>query len=110
MATEANETQAKKPAAKKAAEKKTAPAKEQATEKKPAATAEKTPATTRYTVTAPLLNIREKATLSSKILGTLGKGEQVEVSARTPQGFGKLTGREGYIALEYTKVLEGERP
>ena len=107
MATEAKETQAKKPA-KKAAEKKPAPAKEQAAEKKPAAS-EKAPATTRFMVTVPLLNIREKASLSSKILATLNKGEQVEVSTRTPQGFGKLADRDGYIALEFAKALEGER-
>ena len=102
MATEAKETQAKKPT-KKTAEKKQAPSKEQAAEKKPAAI-------TRYVVTVPLLNIREKASLSSKILATLSKGEQVEVTTRTPQGFGKLADRDGYIALEFAKALEGERP
>lgn len=108
MATEAKETQEKKPA-KKAVEKKVAPAKGQATEKKPAAS-EKAPAAARYVVTVPLLNIREKASLSSKILATLSKGDQVEVATRTPQGFGKLADRDGYIALEFTKPLEGERP
>lgn len=109
MATEAKETQAKKPA-KKAAEKKAAPAKGQAAEKKPAANEKAPAAITRYVVTVPLLNIREKASLSSKILATLSKGEQVEVATRTPQGFGKLADRDGYIALEFAKTIEGERP
>ncbi|MGN0078819.1 MAG: SH3 domain-containing protein [Coriobacteriales bacterium] len=108
MATEAKETQAKKPA-KKAAEKKPAPAKEQAAEKK-AAASEKAPAAARYVVTVPLLNIREKASLNSHIIGTLERGAEVEVATRTPQGFGKLADRDGYIALEFAKALEGERP
>ena len=99
---EEKEKQAKK-TSKKATEKKQAPSKEQAAEKKPAAS-EKLAASTRYVVTVPLLNIREKASLSSKILGTLSKGEQVEVSTRTPQGFGKLADRDGYIALEFAKA------
>lgn len=106
MATEAKETQAKKPA-KKVAEKKSAPAKGQAVEKKPAAS-EKAQATACYIVTVPLLNIREKASLSSKILGTLGKDEQVEITTQTPQGFGKIADQDGYIALEFVKALEGE--
>lgn len=93
---EEKEKQAKK-TSKKATEKKQASSKEPAAEKKPAAS-------TRYIVTAPLLNIREKASLSSKILSTLSKGEQVEVSTRTPQGFGKLADRDGYIALEFAKA------
>lgn len=81
-------TAAKKPA-KKAAEKKTEP--QQA-------------ATTIYEVAVPLLNIREKASLTSKVIGMLDEGEEVAVCSKTPQGFGKLDGRDGYIKLEFAKA------
>ncbi|MGN0038601.1 MAG: SH3 domain-containing protein [Coriobacteriales bacterium] len=83
------------------------PARKPAAEKKEG---EKTTAAARYAVDVPLLNIREKASLSSSIIGTLERGAEVQVSTRTPQGFGKLEGRDGYIKLEYVKALEGEQP
>lgn len=63
---------------------------------------------TTYEVTVPLLNIREKATLDSRIVGTLEKEEKVQVSNRTPQGFGKLAGRDGYILLEHAAKLPND--
>ena len=105
---EEKEKQAKK-TSKKATEKKPASSKEPATEKKPAAS-EKAQAAERYVVTVPLLNIREKASLNSRIIATLEREAEVQISSRTPQGFGKLADRDGYIALEFAKAIEGERP
>lgn len=89
-------------------------AEEKATPKKPAKKAEdkkaepKQAAIETYEVTVPLLNIREKATLDSRIVGTLEKEEKVQVSNCAPQGFGKLAGQDGYILLEYASKVAGE--
>lgn len=83
------------------------PVRKPATEKKEA---EKTAVAVRYAVDVPLLNIREKASLNSRIIGTLERGAEVQVASRTPQGFGKLEGRDGYVKLEYVRVVEGEQP
>lgn len=60
-----------------------------------------------YRVAVPLLNIREKASLNAEVIGTLTEGEKMEITSRTPQGFGKLADREGYVKLEFVKK-EGE--
>lgn len=61
-----------------------------------------------YKVAVPLLNIREKASLVAEIIGTLQEGDIVDISTRTPQGFGKLADDEGYIKLEFAqKIVNG---
>lgn len=61
-----------------------------------------------YKVIVPLLNIREKASLVAEILGVLQEGDIVDIVARTPQGFGKLSDDEGYVKLEFLqKVTNG---
>ena len=59
-----------------------------------------------YKVIVPLLNIREKASLVAEILGTLQEGDIVDITARTPKGFGKLADDEGYVMLEYLEKVE----
>ena len=58
-----------------------------------------------YKVIVPLLNVREKASMASEVIGTLLEGETVHISARTPQGFGKLDG-EGYVKLEFVEKAD----
>ena len=61
-----------------------------------------------YKVIVPLLNVREKASLVSEILGVLQEGDIIDIVARTPQGFGKLSDDEGYVKLEFLqKVTNG---
>lgn len=59
-----------------------------------------------YKVIVPLLNIRERATLSSEVKGTLAEGEEVAIASRTPQGFGKLADGSGYVLLEYVECVK----
>lgn len=59
-----------------------------------------------YKVVVPLLNIREKASLVSEVIGTLQEGDIVEITTRTPKGFGKLADDEGYVKLEYVEKIE----
>ena len=59
-----------------------------------------------YRVIVPLLNIREKASLVAEILGTLQQGDVVDISSRTPKGFGKLADDEGYVMLEYLEKID----
>ncbi len=59
-----------------------------------------------YKVIVPLLNIREKASLVAEILGTLQEGDIIEITAKTPKGFGKLADDEGYVKLEYVEKIE----
>lgn len=54
-----------------------------------------------YQVAVPLLNIRQKASLASEIIGTLQEGDAVEIKSRTPQGFGRLADGDGYVKLEF---------
>ena len=59
-----------------------------------------------YKVTVPLLNIREKASLVAEVIGTLQEGDIVEITAKTPMGFGKLADDEGYVKLDYVEKIE----
>ena len=44
----------------------------------------------------PLLNIRERASIASEIVGTVAEGEILSIVSGTPQGFGKLADGSGY--------------
>lgn len=70
------------------------------------ATAAASKKTDAYRVCVPLLNIRKKASLASEIVGALQEGDVVEVEARTPAGFGRLSDGDGYVKLEYTTRIE----
>ena len=59
-----------------------------------------------YRVVVPLLNIREKASLVAEILGTLQEGDIIEISTKTPKGFGKIADDEGYVKLDYVEKVE----
>ena len=59
-----------------------------------------------YKVIVPLLNVREKASMASEVIGTLLEDEVVRISARTPQGFGKLADAEGYVKLEFVEKAD----
>ncbi len=59
-----------------------------------------------YKVIVPLLNIREKASLVAEIIGTLQEGDIIEITTKTPKGFGKLADDEGYVKLDYVEKIE----
>lgn len=59
-----------------------------------------------YKVTVPLLNIREKASLVAEIIGTLQEGDIVDITTKTPKGFGKIADDEGYVKLDYVEKVE----
>ena len=59
-----------------------------------------------YKVIVPLLNIREKASLVAEIIGTLQEGDVVEITAKTPKGFGKLADDDGYVKLDFVEKIE----
>ena len=61
-----------------------------------------TPVTRTYRCTAKVLNIRTAPTTSSTVIGTLRKGQQVEVYD-TDNGFAQISynGRTGYVSLKY---------
>ena len=64
-----------------------------------------------YKVIVPLLNIREKASLVAEILGTLQEGDIIEISTKTPKGFGKIADDEGYVKLDYVeKIVDAQQP
>lgn len=60
-----------------------------------------------YKVTV-LLNIREKATMKSEILGTLEPDEIVDISSQR-SGFGKLKNREGFVKMEFLEEIKAEK-
>ena len=50
------------------------------------------------------LNIREGSSMSSRVLGTLPKGAEVEIAYETA-GWGKLFGRAGFVSMKFiTKI------
>lgn len=59
-----------------------------------------------YKVTVPLLNVREKASLVAEVVGTLQEGDVVEITAKTPKGFGKLADGGGYVKMDYVEKAE----
>ena len=59
-----------------------------------------------YRVIVPLLNIREKASLVADILGTLQEGDIIEITTKTPKGFGKIADDEGYVKLDFVEKVE----
>lgn len=59
-----------------------------------------------YRVIVPLLNIREKASLVAEIIGTLQEGDIIEITTKTPKGFGKIADDEGYVKLDYVEKVE----
>ena len=61
-----------------------------------------TPVTRTYRCTAKVLNIRTAPNTSSTVIGTLRKGQQVEVYD-TDNGFAQISynGRTGYVSLKY---------
>ena len=61
-----------------------------------------TPVTRTYRCTAKVLNIRAAPNTSSTVIGTLRKGQQVEVYD-TDNGFAQISynGRTGYVSLKY---------
>lgn len=68
--------------------------------------------TARYgIVTASLLNLRSEATTASKILAQIPNGQTVSVIS-LQSGWAKVTygNAEGYVSLDYLKVLSGENP
>ena len=55
-------------------------------------------------VNVPLLNIREDASLESKIITTCRKGDEFEV-IEEKDGFAKIG--KGWIKLEFVQLIEG---
>lgn len=62
-------------------------------------------------VTASLLNLRQQPTTSSGILAQIPNGTTVNVSS-LQGGWAKVTylGTEGFVSLDYLKVMPGEAP
>ncbi len=62
-------------------------------------------------VTASLLNLRSAASTSSKILAQIPNGQTVSVESLS-SGWAKVTyyGTQGYVSLDYLKVMSGENP
>ena len=55
-------------------------------------------------VTATQLNIRKNASLTSKIVGTLNKGDNVTI-VEEKDGWGKLENNKGWICLSWTRKI-----
>ncbi len=62
-------------------------------------------------VTASLLNLRESASTSSKILAQIPNGQTVSVE-ELQSGWAKVTycGTQGFVSLDYIKIMSGENP
>ena len=62
-------------------------------------------------VTASLLNLRQQPSTSSAILAQMPNGTTVNVSS-LQNGWAKVTyqGREGFVSLDYLKIMQGEAP
>ena len=62
-------------------------------------------------VTASLLNLRQQANTSSSILAQIPNGTAVNVSS-LQGGWAKVTylGTEGFVSLDYLKIMPGEAP
>ena len=62
-------------------------------------------------VTASLLNLRESATTSSKILAQIPRGTNVTVHSING-GWANVTywGTKGYVSMDYLKIMAGENP
>lgn len=62
-------------------------------------------------VTASVLNIRQGATTASAIIGQASNGTYVTINWLEP-GWARITcdGVEGYVSLDYLKVVEGAMP
>ncbi len=62
-------------------------------------------------VTASLLNLRSSASTSSKIIAQIPNNQTVSIVALQP-GWAKVTygGTQGFVSLDYLKVMSGEIP
>ncbi len=62
-------------------------------------------------VTASLLNLRADASTSSKILAQIPNGQTVSVNS-IQSGWAKVTyyGTQGFVSLDYLKIMSGENP